>query len=176
MPGDGSAARWRHRLGLGTLMLSDRAMFGSLPARTALSAQARPTSDGSVDRLIGFGRAPRWCVALLTAVVLVSALLLVTRAQAGAGPAALRVGWRLAIAPALIVFSLLIHPLLLRRRRQAIQALRALDVRSDLVDQDHVLSRLGECTSDAGGCGIRRLDQPHRLAGSAAPPGPMHGG
>ena len=61
-----------------------------------------------------------------------------------AGSAAVQGVWRLALAPSIIVFILLIHPLLLRCRRGAIEALRPLARQPGIVDQGYGVSRVGE--------------------------------
>ena len=62
--------------------------------------------------------------------------------------------WRLALAPSLIVYILLIHPLMWQRRCAAIDALRPLARRPDIVDQGLRIHRLGEALAGAAGLAL----------------------
>ena len=94
------------------------------------------TSDQTlVSQLIGFLRVPPVTLALIVAVVLVLPLLLASAVLRPAPDVAPRGLWRLAMAPALIAFILVIHPWLLARWRLAAEALRPLSRQPDIVDR-----------------------------------------
>jgi hypothetical protein len=95
-----------------------------------------------VGRLIGTFPVPPVALALIVAAVLALPLLLVAYAsgQSAAAPQGL---WRLAMAPALIAFIVVVHPWLQSRWRLAIDALRPLSRQPDIVDQAFMAFRVG---------------------------------
>jgi hypothetical protein len=96
-----------------------------------------------VNRLIGFLAVPPVALALIVGGVLVPPLLLVAYAQDPSAAVAPPRLWRLAMAPALIAFILGVHPWLQSRWRLAIDALRPLSLRPDIVDHAFMALRLG---------------------------------
>ena len=96
-----------------------------------------------VSQLIGLLPVPPVALALIVAAVLVLPLLLVSYAQDHAATFAPQGAWRLAMAPALIALVIGVHPWLQSRWQQAIDALRPLSRRPEIVDQAFMAFDLG---------------------------------
>lgn len=96
-----------------------------------------------VNQLIGFVPVPPVALALIVAAALVAPLLLAAYAQGQSAAVAPQGLWRLAMAPAIIAFILGVHPWLQGRWRLAIDALRPLSRRPDIVDHAFMAFRLG---------------------------------
>jgi hypothetical protein len=126
-------------------MRARRVPFSDDCAHASSGPLAMNTSSQSVvDQLVGRPGVPR--VAFALAVVAVLVLLLVVAVVAHGGVAA-GGGWRLwnlGLAPAVILYIFAIYPRLHRRWTSAIDALRPLTDRPDLVDEAHAVNRHGE--------------------------------
>lgn len=97
-----------------------------------------------VNQLVGFARVPRVVVTLVVATVLALPLVLAALWRRGHGSAAPLGLWQLAMAPAIIVFVLEVHPWLQRRWQLAIDALRPLVRQPELLDPVFAARRIGE--------------------------------
>ena len=104
-----------------------------------------------MDQLTVDSRWPRLSFALIVATVLTGPLWVAAFANGRPDPAVAQGLWRLAVAPVIIVFVLLVHPWLKQRWLLAIAALRPLTGRPEWVDQGFAISRLGEWTALALG-------------------------
>ena len=110
-----------------------------------------PSNPSLLDRLTGASGLPRLVFTLAVAAVLTLPLMIAAFAHGRPDPALAQGLWRLAIAPAIIVFVLLVHPWLKQRWLAAMAALRPLTGRTEAVEQGYAISRLGESTALALG-------------------------
>jgi len=100
-----------------------------------------------VDRLIGHIGLPRLAFALAIAGLLVLLLVLAVVAHGGVAVGGRWGLWKLSLAPAVILYIFGIYPPLHRRWMSAIDALRPLADRPELVEQAHAVHRRGEWTA-----------------------------
>jgi hypothetical protein len=105
------------------------------------------TPQSLAGKLVGDVGLPRRAFA-----VALAGLLVLLLALAVFGHGAVAVGgrwglWKMSLAPAVIVYIFGIYPLLHRRWKSAIEALRPLADRADLVEQAHAVNRRGEWTA-----------------------------
>ena len=103
-----------------------------------------PKNQSLMDHLSGFSGLPRLSFTLIVAAVLTLPLLVAAFAYGRPDPAVAQALWRLAIAPAIIVFVLLVHPWLRQRWLLAMAALRPLSGQPEVIDQGFAISRIGE--------------------------------
>ena len=96
-----------------------------------------------VNQLIAFLAVPPVALAAIVAAVLVLPLLVASYGPGRSAAAAPQGLWRLAMGPAMIAFILAVHPWLQSRWRLAINALRPLSPRPDLVDHAFMAFDLG---------------------------------
>lgn len=106
-----------------------------------------PKNQSLMDHLSGFSGLPRLSFTLIVAAVLTLPLLVAAFAYGRPDPAVAKGLWRLAIAPAIIVFVLLVHPWLRQRWLLAMAALRPLSGQPEVIDQGFAISRIGEWTA-----------------------------
>lgn len=100
-----------------------------------------------VDRLVGLV-ALRWISRTLTAVILLTALLLLSfYAYRSRSLDDLRTAWNMGLQPAVIIYTIGIYPLLYRRWELAIDALRPLTLRPDLLATTGAINQRGEWVS-----------------------------
>lgn len=97
-----------------------------------------------VNRLVGLVPLPPALLALAAAAVLVLPLVLLGALDGAPDPGATHGLWRLAMAPALVAYIIGMHAVLQGRWRLAIEQLRPLSRRPDLVDHAFVAHRVGE--------------------------------
>ena len=102
------------------------------------------TPQSLAGQLVGDVGLPRRAFAVALACLL-ALLLAVTVVAHGGVPFGGRWGlWKMTLAPAVIVYIFAIYPLLHRRWTSALDALRSLADRPELVEQAHVVDRRGE--------------------------------
>ena len=113
----------------------------------SVQMNTRPLS--LVDQLVGYVGLPRLAFAFALAVVCLLVLLLFVAIFAQGGlPVGGRWGlWKMGLEPAVILYILAIYPPLHRRWTLAIDALRPLTNRPELVEQAHAVNRHGEWTA-----------------------------
>jgi len=100
-----------------------------------------------VDQLVGYGGLPRLAFALAVVCLLVLLLLVAVFAHGGL-PVDGRWGlWKMGLEPAVIIYILGIYPPLHRRWTLALDALRPLTNRPELVEQARAVNRHGEWTA-----------------------------
>lgn len=105
----------------------------------------RPRSP--VDQLLGCIGLSRLAFILAVACLLVLLLFVVVLMQGWLAVGGLRGLWKMGLEPAIIVYILGINPLLQRRWTLAIEALRPLADRPELVDQAHAVNKQGVRTA-----------------------------
>jgi uncharacterized membrane protein len=113
------------------------------------SVQMNTRPQSLVDQLVGYVGLPRRAFAFALAVVCLLVLLLFVAIFAHGGlPVGGRWGlWKMGLEPAVIIYILGIYPPLHRRWTLAIDALRPLTNRPELVEQTHAVNRHGEWTA-----------------------------
>lgn len=113
------------------------------------SVQMNTRPQSLVDQLVGYVGLPRRAFAFALAVVCLLVLLLFVAIFAHGGlPVGGRWGlWKMGLEPAVIIYILGIYPPLHRRWTLAIDALRPLTNRPELVEQAHAVNRHGEWTA-----------------------------
>jgi hypothetical protein len=105
------------------------------------------TSQSLVDQLVGSVRLPRLALTLVVAGLLVVLLFVAVFVQGGL-PVGGRWGlWKMGLEPTVILYILAIYPWLHRRWTRAVDALRPLTERPELVEQAHAVNRRGEWTA-----------------------------
>jgi hypothetical protein len=100
-----------------------------------------------VDRLIGRVGLPRLAFGLAIACLLVILLVVAVFAHGGVAVSGRWRLWNLGLAPVVILYIFAIYPPLQRRWTLAIDALRLLADRPELVEQAHAVHRQGEWTA-----------------------------
>ena len=97
-----------------------------------------------VDQLVGYVGRPRLVVTIAVACLLAIVLLAVVFAHASRAPPTAWLVWKLCLEPAVIVYILWIYPPLQRRWKRAIDALRPLADRPELVERAFAVNRRRE--------------------------------
>ena len=105
------------------------------------------TPQSLAGQLVGDVGLPRRAFAVALAGVLVLLLAVAVLAHGGVAVGGRWGLWKMSLAPAVIVYIFAIYPRLHRRWRSAIDALRPLADRAELVDQAHADNRRGEWTA-----------------------------
>jgi len=105
------------------------------------------TPQSLAGQLVGDVGLPRRAFAVGLAGVLVLLLAVAVFAHGGVAVGGRWGLWKMSLAPAVILYIFAIYPRLHRRWRSAIDALRPLADRPELVDQAHAVNRRGEWTA-----------------------------
>src|SRR5437868_5045385 len=104
------------------------------------------TTQSLAGQLVGDVGLPRRTFAVALAGVLVLLLAVAVAAHGGVAVGGRWGLWKMSLAPAVILYIFAIYPPLHRRWRAAIDALRPLADRPELVEQAHAVNRRGEWT------------------------------
>jgi hypothetical protein len=111
------------------------------------SVQMNTRPQSLVDQWVGSVALPRRAFALAIACLLVLLLFVALFAQGGLAVGGRWGLWKLGLEPAVIIYIFGIYPRLHRRWTLAIDALRPLTDRPELVEQAHAVNRRGEWTA-----------------------------
>jgi hypothetical protein len=108
----------------------------------SLQMNTRPQS--LVDQLVGYVALPRRALALAVACLLVLLLFLAVFMHGGVAVGGRWGLWKMGLEPAVVLYILAIYPPLRRRWTLAIDAIRSLTDRPELVEHAHAINRRGE--------------------------------